>query len=379
MQQYRLEFFKNHYAANAADRCLMYVHHDFVDDVVIDDDYLAIQTTIVAIRATDKVKVGHVVRVLRDNEDYFFCIVTDVSAGEYTTQITFKPFISIFDEDVLFNILDQYWMDANKGKTLEASLKKYIEDYYVNNSDAIQDWPMTVTIPAARYQTSKWSMNIRGDDEESAYAIIGLYSTLLVRALKEYGVSVRFSPNFSTGKIDVTISKISDTFNVAADLDNVTVKTFKVNDRPIGLNKLTVFSTLTYEAKNYYVHPNPEEDIWWDKNNSNRITPVIRGLRAVTPDGTYSDDPDVDFEYAAEMVALDELSGIEWDNLIELECIPNDNLVKPSSLRIGQKVTVYYKGTGYTSILTGRSVSYDRITLIFGSERISYTKKKTSK
>lgn len=380
MQQYRIEFFKNHYSATASERRLVYVHHDFINDISIDDDYLSIMTTSVDILPTTKVETGHLVRILRDNKDYFFGIVTEASPGDNFTRVSFKPFVSIFDEEIIFDVLDQYRMGENPGEGLEPTLKKYIDAYYVNNSDHLQNYPLTVTTSASTYWTKKWSMNIRGD-EGSRYAVVGLYQDLIVKALKEYGVAIRFTPNFSTGTIAAVISKPSGSISIDADLDNVTIKTFKVTDRPIGVNKITVVNGETFASINYYVHPVPNsEGLRFDTDSAhNRITPVMRVIRTVTPTGEYSDDPTMDFIYTAQAVAYDELSGIQWDNLIELECMPDDTLVSPSSLRIGQEVTVYHDKVGYTSILTGRSITYQTVTLIFGSERISYLKKRNSK
>lgn len=374
MQQYRVEFFESFISDVTSTRKLKYVFHDFINDLPIDDDYIAIQTTTTEIRATDKVKNGHFIRVLRDDEDYFFGLVTDVQPGEYTTRVSFKPFLAVFDTDILFNTLRQYRSASNPGTTLEETLQFYIEAYFVSNSDYRQVYPMSVTIPAAANRTAEWNMGIQPETEGGNYATVGLYSTLIVRAMKEYGVAIDVVPNFSTGQIALTIGKVSGTFKIDADLPNITVKTFKVNDRPKGINKLIVYNDLTYSTPIiFYVH----SDRSWDTTNSDRITPVSFAIRTVSPDGTYN-DPDEDFMYAAMVAAYDELSGLEFDNLIELECAPNDRLISPTTMKNGQKVTIYYKGDAYTSILTGKSVSFENITLMFGSERIAYTKK-TSK
>ena len=329
MQQYRVEFFESFISDTTSTRKLKYVFHDFINDLPIDDDYIAIQTTTIEIKPTDKVKNGHFIRILRDNDDYFFGYVVDAEPGTYTTKISFKPFLAVFDTDILFNVLCQYRSAENPGITLEETLQGYIDAYFASNSDYRQCYPMTITIPAAGSRTVMWNMGITSDEEGSSYAVVGLYQTLIVRAMKEYGVAIEVTPNFSTGVIALSIGKVSGTFHIDAGLDNVTVKTFKVNDRP------------------------------------------------VTPDGTY-EDPDDDFMYAALATAYDELSGLEFDNLIELECAPNDRLISPTTIKNGQKVTIHYKGEAYTSILTGKSVSFEVITLMFGSERITYTKK-TSK
>ena len=373
MQQYRIEFFENRVSSTPASRKLVYVHHDFANDIEIDDDYIAMQTTTIEIKSTTKVKAGHFIRILRDEKDYFFGFVTDASPGEYTTRIQFKPFLAVFDSDVLFNILSQWRSTTYPGVSLEEALKIYIDGYFVDNSDYRQNLPMNVTIPESGL-TERWNMGIKSDTEGSVWAVVGLYKVLIVRAMKEYGVAIRVTPNFSTGQIGLTIGTVSGLIKIDADLENVVIKTLKVNDRPNSINKLIVHNTYDYTmSKTYYVHSNRT----WDDENTNRIVPVSYEIRTVTPDGTYS-DPQDDFEFAAISAAYDVLSGLEFDNLIELEVAPNDPIVKPASMKVGQKVSVYHNEDVYTSILTGKSISLEVITLMFGSERIKYTKK-TSK
>lgn len=373
MQQYRLEFFENFLSRYPESRKLVYRHHDFVDGISIDDDYLSVQSTTVEIRATTKVKNGQILRVLRDDKDYFLGLVTNVTPGEYSTTVTFKPFIAIFDSDILFNINTQYWNENSVGISLEQTLKLYIEEYFANSDaqspiyDYRQYYPLTVKTPSSGL--TSWNMYILSDDD-SVWTIVNLYS-LIVRALKEYGVVISVSVNFSTGQIELNIGKLSGTRHIDADLDNVTVKTLKVNERPDGINKLIVHNALTYSSPYiFYVH----QDRTWDTTNTQRITPVSYSIITVTPDGTYS-DPTADFYYAASNAAREQLNGVGWDNLIELECSPNDPIVKPLAMRIGQQVAVHQKGDTYISILTGKNISLETVTLIFGSERITYTKR----
>lgn len=360
MQLYRIEFFE----VTGQNRKLRYVHHDFTNNLTIDDDYLAIQSTTIEIKATTLVSTGQLIRILRDDEDYFFGLVANVSPGEYTTAVTFKPFIALFDSDILFNIGTQFWSESAPGISLEVALETYITGYFIENSDILQNYPLDISITPG--SITPWNMYIRSDDVSSNWAVIGLYSTLIVRALKDYGVVVTAKPDFNDGIIRITIGKIDGVRPIDADLDNVKIKTLKVNDRPDGINKLVVHNGADYtESVTFYVHP----DRSWDKTNADRITPVAYAIKTVTP---YEDET---FEDAAEVAAYEDLSGIQWDNLIELEVAPNDPLIQPATYQVGQTVTVYSKGFAYTSILTGKSVSLENITLIFGSERIAYTKK----
>ena len=375
MQQYRVEFFENHYSDNPSERRIQYVHHDFCSDITIDDDYIAAQATTLAIGATDKVKTGQFIRILRDEDDYFFGVVSDASPGKYTTTITFKPFVSLFDEPVLFDTLLQYRGRPGTGTALEIVLRDFIDAMHISNDDHLQCYPFSIRLPEDSYLTKEWNMNIQSDTEGMQRAIIGLYSVLLVRAMKEYGIALKAVPDFSEGTIEIIISRLHEANDIDADLDNVTVKTFKVNDRPNGINKLIVYNTENYldeGAITFYAH---RSDRSWGPVDEDRIAPVVYGMRSATPDGTFVDPAD-DFYYAAWSVAYEEFGNLTWDNLIELDCAPNDPIINPKSIRIGQEVTVYYKDGAYSSIVTGKTLSFETVTLIFGTERIKYTKKR---
>lgn len=364
MQQYRVEFF---------DRTLTYVFSDIVENIAIDDDYLSIQSTVIEISPTDLVKQGHFIRILRDEKDYFFGCVTDASPGEYLTTVAFKPFMTIFDTDILFDT--SYQTRTTVEYSLENALSHYISELYRTSGDTLQNLPIVVNVPASTSDhTITWGMNIKSDTEGASRAIIGFYSVLIVNALKKYGVAIDVVPNFSTKQIVLNIGTVAGSFAIDADLDNVTVKTMKVDERPDGPNKLVVYNTSDYNSSmTFYVH----NDGSWDTDNVDRVYPVVREIRATAP------DPDLPaseaFTYAAISVAYDVMSGVEWNNLIELECAPNDPLVEPGNLKIGQPVVVFFKGGTYISILTGKTITFETVTLIFGSERIRYSKRKASK
>lgn len=377
MQQYRVEFFRNAVNEQGVHR-IEYVHHDFIDSPLIDDDYLAIQSTVLEIRPTTVVDTGDIVRLLRDESTYFFGIVSNVAPAEYTTSVTVQPFISIFDAPILFDSADQ--SKNTEEYSLENVLKKYIEANYVRNSDDLQNFPLVVEVPETGNHTNKWDMNIgveflREDSEDAQKVVINFYETLIVNALKIYSVAINPTVNFSTGKITLHIGKIDEERFVDADLDNATVVTLKVNERPTGTNKLVVYNADDFSQTPFifYVHP----DRTWDRENENRILPVAVDITTVTPDSN-AEDKDEAFLVAAIETAYQTLSGMEWDELIELQCAPNDVLINPMILKIGQMVRIFYKDGIYKSILTGRTVASDSVKLIFGSERIQFTKMRTS-
>lgn len=358
MRQFNVEFF---------DRTLTFVHRDSVYDPTIDDDYISAVSNNVEISSTDKIENGHFVYITSEDIK-FFGIVTDVAPGEDITTVTYKPFISLFDEEFLMDCYDQGTGDASHPK-LEDALYSYMRKMYVTTSDTHKRLNLEIVNAVSEAKkTSNWSFYILPDVEGSHYSIVNLYTTIIVNALKMYGVVVSVQPIFSSKKIVLTINKIDSTFNIDGNLDNVNVKTLKYNERPTGTNKLVVYNNQYYSDDPiiFYVHP----DRSWDIEDTNRITPVVTKVSSVSP------STEGGFAGAAVDLAYSTLSGAEWDNLIELETIANDPIIRPMDLETGQLVSIWYKGGKYSSILTGRGFEGDHVTLYFGSERIKYSKRK---
>lgn len=367
MRQYNVDFFT---------RDLEYVHNDTASITELTEDYISIQNNTIEIGLTEKVQNGNFI-YMKSDLDTFFGVVTNVKPGEDLLTVSYKPFLCLFDEDILFDTNLQKQNTVNPGggakinsKSLEQTISDIIEETYVYSDDSLQNLRIIVE---AETRTPRWGFNLKSDTEGTHYCIIGLYKVLLVNALKKYGVALRAVPDFASGYIHIYIRAQSgfDILDVDGDLSNVVVKTLKVNDRPNGTNKLTVYNTDNYnQYLDFYVHP----DRSWDLEDEDRITPVEREVKAAMPD-SMTEDPDEAFAAAAMDVAYGVLSGLAWNNLIELELAPDDELVKPEELLFGQKVRFWYKDNVYESILTGRSITDKAVTLIFGSERISFTKR----
>lgn len=359
MQQFNVDIF---------DRSMSFVDNAVIDATSIDDDYVSASLNIVEIPSTQLVENGQFIR-LQNKDYYFFGLITEVSPGEFATRIGFKSFLTVFDEEVLF---DTNWQGTGRAATrptLETVIRNFISDTYINPSDTYQSLPLVVNIDATITEALDWSFGIRPEKDTSHYAVANLYSDVIVRAIKEYGIAITVEPVFYDHKIHLTITKRPTPFKISADQNNVVVKTLKYSDKNVGINKLIVYNADNYnQSLTFYVHP----DKTWNTTNSNRITPVVRGIKLVTPQESTVDS----FVEAATEAAYSELSSSSWDNCIELEVYADDVNITPMELYIGQVVEVYYKGASYKSILTGRVLDGDKITLIFGSERIEYTKRR---
>lgn len=355
MQQYNIDFF---------DRTLTFVYNTVIDPVTIDDDYISSTINVVDIDPTYLVSTGQFIRI--QNEEYsFFGVVTEVSPGDYQTRVSFKSFLTVFDEEVLFDTHLQGTGSPNVRPTLEALLAGYISDMYITNSDTYQRLPISVEIDSGITQTQDWSFGFRSDNEELHHTTVYLYSELLVYALNKYGVVVDVNPVFHDKTVHLRVTKRLRPFRISADLASVTVKTLKYNNQTLGTNKLVIYNADNFSQKIiYYVH----NDRTWDDENRDRVVPVIQETRIVSP-GSGS------FEEAAVETGYSILSGTAWDNIIELDTYTDDINVAPMELSIGQVVSIYYKEAIYTSILTGRVLDQNKITLMFGSDRIEYTKR----
>ena len=354
MSQYNLEFF---------DLSLNHIHHDVIDEFSIDDDYLSPSETTVEIGKTDKLSIRNLVWIKGSIE--FLGIITKVSTKDYVTEISFKPFISLFDQDVLIDTNVQ-----NNGTALEALIANKIREYWIESSDSLQNIS-TLTVSQATSTTS-WGMNLKSDDEDKHHCIVGFYSVIIANAMSKYGIALDASINFNNKTINIRIGKITTAaYKIDADLKNVQILTFSLKEPSSDINKLEVWNTDNYTQKRYYyLHP----DGTYSTANNNRITPVVLEVSSATPSEDVDNPADrITFAQAANEVAISTFSGMEWTNLIELEMMVDDQLVKPLDLKYGQNVEIIHDGSVYTSILTGKNLSRT-VTLVFGTVRHDLTK-----
>ena len=80
------------------------------------------------------------------------------------------------------------------------------------------------------------------------------------------------------------------------------------------------------------------------------------------------------FAQAAASAAASVFGEVTYNNLIEITCLWDDELIQPKNLKIGSLVSVIHDDVSYASIMTGYKLSNNVITLIFGSIRADLTK-----
>lgn len=358
MQQFNVDVF---------DRSLSYICNEQTTINSLDDDYLSPRANTITISNVDKeIIAGYFIRLQNDDTE-FFGVITDVSPGEYETTIQFASFISIFDEVILFWVGFQ-GLEAGHADPLERTIAHLIRTYYVTTTDRLMYLPLNVYVDPNITEIQQWTFGITRTREEINFTTLSIYADLIVPALKRYGVSLIVTPDFNRKMIDIKVTRSSKTLNIDGELNDVTVRTLKYNNRPLGTNKLEIVNNLNQNTTiKYYAHP----DMTFDTNNTNRITPVAFETRMVVP----RENTTASFQAAALEEAYNVFSGAAWDNLIELEVAPDNQNILPMEMEIGQKVTLWYKGATYSSILTGKVIEDHNIILLFGSERIEYTKR----
>lgn len=339
--------------------------HANVDAIEYSYDYLSPDSNEIEMMAGNVVKNDYIY-IYRGNEKYFG-IVTGISSdtpGLY--KIRYDDFLSIFKSEILFDT------NLQGTGTLEDTIKSLIERYWVNNSDTVQDvFGLSV---ATTSSTTGWGFNLKSDTENMHHCIVDFYDTIIARALEKYGVRILVTPSPQTKKIVLSVGTCeSQDKYIEADLSNIISKNVVIKDTDNTINKLVVYNTENYNASSaraYFLHT----DGSYSRTNSDRVTPVKFDITTTAPDK--NEEAPKTFEQMADAAAEDFFGKIKYNNLIEIEVLSDDPLVKPDEIEIGQTVKVISDDSIYTSMLTGKKIKAASILLIFGSIRLDLTKRR---
>ena len=351
MQAFNVEIFS---------RGFDFICADTVDTVDYAFDYLHPEINSITMVTDSAIMQGDYIHMLRGDSEYFG-IVSGVSSGDVkgTVEVEYKPFTSIFDTKILFDT------DLQGQGTLENRLKAIIESYFRNNTDSLQNIPgLRVGVTSS---TSNWGFNLKSDKEGMHHIICNFLETFIIRAMEKYRVAVTVRPNFSDHLVVLTIGTVSASpYYIEADLPNVITKNISIKESEFDVNKLVIYNTSNYTSTiTYYRHTNDT----YDTSNTDRITPVI--LETVAVD---VDTETTTFAKVAASQASETFGSIEYNNLIELSVMPDDELLKPKLTKFGQRVIVKDGENEYNSIYTGCREENGLFTMIFGTVRMDLTK-----
>ena len=324
--------------------------HTTVGKVDFVDDFLYPEETYIPVASGTNVATGDYVRM-----GDICGVVTSLENGEtWGIEIRIKPFTSLLSFPMMF---DTDWQGVG---TLEDRIAQIITDTLISNADTEQN--VTGLSVSVTSSTTGWGFNLKALTEGTHKLIINFYDTVLVRALKEYGISVQCAVDFSAHTIAYTIGKVSGVNTVEADLANVIRKSIAVDQREYTINKLVMYDTDTLtDSRTYYLHP----DGTFDTTDANRVTPVVFDVEAV-----YSDS---DLDTAAASRAREVFGDSKIENLIEIEVMRNDQMVDVENAQIGQEYVIMSGGKTYRSIVTGKKLG-QTATLILGAVRLELEK-----
>lgn len=350
MQAYNVEIF---------DQAFNLIQHSNINDVSYAIDYLSPVENTIMVQFDSRIANRDYIHIVNDDRDFFGVIfgidTADMPPG--WIQVRYKPFTSLFDAPIMFDTNLQ-----GSGTALETVIANFIRDYWMSNSDAVQNIPgLSVSTISS---TTSWGFNLKSDVEGLHRCIINFQSAIIIRAMSKYRVGLYVKPDFQEKTINVEVGVLnSDTFYIESELPNVFVQNIVIQENVFDINKLVVYSQANMTSTiTYYLHP----DGTYNTTNSNRVTPVLFNTVSVSVDNTT-------FADAAASAAAEAFGSGNYNNLIELTMLNDDALIDPNSLQIGQLVSIISNGVSYPSILTGFEIG-NVTKLIFGTVRIDLTK-----
>lgn len=320
-----------------------------VSDIGIEIDYLSL--------VKNKIKLNNVVAFIGDyiristKDIEVDGIITEVSEDKKYIIITYKTFFDTFDVDILVDPADLNTV------TMEGFISTLITENFISNADALQNLQgLSVSVLSG---TSGTSLALTTN-------IVNLYKDIVYPAFLQYNIVVSFSISTQQKQILCTIAKnISPIKTIETGLPNIIGKNIALGVTTESYNKLIVINEANQtEQEIYFLHPNNSID----KINTNRITPVIFDTEFITIASGKT------FTQSAYDKAVTVLKQNEYNNLIELEMSNDDDLIKPITLKVGQKASVIDGDNIHETILTGIKVG-KTTTLIFGAVRKELSKK----
>ena len=353
MRPYNVEIFKPDFTM---------VGNTNIDHITYKEDYLAGDENTVTILPIKGVKKQDYIRISRGVEEYFG-VISSVTIGtdksKNLMEISYKPFMELFNTDILFDINDQ------GAGTLEDYICRKIRESFIENEDSMQNIPgLSARATSGTYD---WYFHITPAQAGGHYNIINLMDSIIIPALSKYSIVVSTKLDVQNKAVVVSIGRINDSVVVIeSDLPNIIKKSLTIKSVSADVNKLVLYDAASdYENKRvYYLHAS---DLGYDTHDRDRITPVVCQMVGLVSDETSS------FESQAIQEAHNRFANLSYNNLIELTMLNGDELVHPDEMPFGQVVSILSGKTAYTSILTGKERGRNT-KLIFGTVRLDLTK-----
>lgn len=333
-----------------------------IDEVSYKEDYLSGDENTITVLPINGVSKQDYIRISRGNEEYAG-VITEITYGtdksKNLMQISYKPFMELFDTDILFDINDQ-----GVG-SLEDYICKKITEMFIENEDSLQNIKGLSVV--ATTSTEDWYFHITPAQAGGHFNIVNLMDSIIIPALSKYSIAVNVRLDIQNRALIVSVGRTgTGVVIIESDLPNIIKKSLTIKSVSADVNKLILYDASSdYEEKRvYYLHAS---DLGYDTHDRDRITPVNCEMRALEHDENSS------FESAAMSEAHNRFANLSYSNLIELTMLNGDTLVRPDELPFGQVVKILSDKVAYTSILTGKERGKNT-KLIFGTVRLDLTK-----
>lgn len=320
----------------------------------IDLDYMARNTFSLTVFPV-KVQKGYLVHITRDGQLVADGIVSDVQPNEKLIDVTIRPLQALFDVEVFYTPVSDAitWIATNIGEQL------------INNTDTYQNRPIDLTYTVGS------SLPLTGYNFNSTINILNV----IENALKSYGVVTDCWLDLVNKRVKVNVYQQTAQATLEAGLDNVLERSITIGDSYGSKNKLIIRRTRTIDGVSenlgdysYYLHT----DGSINDSDTDRIFPVFYGLEELDSN---TDETLKEWKVKALSKAKEELTPDKYDNEIILSYKSDDKIARPMELEIGTFTTILYEGKEYSSILGGRRIEDNVITLTFGNVRTELTKK----
>lgn len=321
----------------------------------IEQDFLTydsntIQTPLIECEKGDLVHITD-----QDNNYVADGIIGDVQPSDKAQEITIRPLNALFDTEVFYTAVTDCitWLATN------------IDSAFMSNTDTLQNRPITLT-----YTASAEALPLTGFNLHETVNIL----SVMISAMKTYGVVVASRLDLPNKRFTVDIYQQTATKVLEASLDNVLQKSVTIGDNYGSTNKAVIRKirvvddvTTVLGQTEFYLHT----DGTINATDGDRIVPVFWEIESLELD---DDMTETEWQAAALSRAKEILTPAKYDNEIVLQYDRDDLLARPADILIGTATTIYLDGTAYASILTGKRIEGQKITLIFGVTRTELTK-----
>lgn len=195
-------------------------------------------------------------------------VVTKLETEGEKLTITYMDLQELFNHEVLIPA------DEIKHTSIEAYIKKLIDDAFINNNDALQLIPGLTT----EQKTTTYGVFPYNDTTE-VYVVINLLKDLIFPAFTKYliGVFIELSIPDKTITVEIGRRTAYSEWSLEADLPNIIDKNIIIRQSSNDTNKLTLVDIANYNMNeyHYYLH---RSDYSWSSTDNDRFMPVVNDV-----------------------------------------------------------------------------------------------------